>query len=160
MSLASGCSWIFVQPPPPDYGRGRDLDCTTNRAAPVIDTIFTITNVISALYVAGQNNVTNKGASVGLGLSVAALWGMSAGYGYSNTSQCEEAKASMSGRYYSPAAVRPRPAALPPPPYAPPADDSSPGRSPQQQPDDDEPGAVHRKESSTIFQPGPRRLPE
>jgi hypothetical protein len=33
-----------------------------------------LTNVASAVYVAGQDNVTNKNAAVGLGLAVAGLW--------------------------------------------------------------------------------------
>jgi len=89
----SGCSWIFVQPLPPTYARRGRVDCTTNRAAPVVDTILTLTNVGSAIYVAGQDNVTNKGSSVTLGLLVGAMWLSSAIYGYTKTSECEDALA-------------------------------------------------------------------
>jgi hypothetical protein len=92
-STLSGCSWIFVQPIAPRYERSERLDCTTNRAAPVIDTILTVTNLASAAYVAGQDNVTNKGTSVTLGLLVGAMWLSSAIYGYSKTSECEDALA-------------------------------------------------------------------
>lgn len=84
------CSFIFVTPPHEDYGGRVSGDCTTNRAAPIIDTIFTTTNVLSAVYVAGQDNVTNKSTAVGVGLGVAALWLSSAIYGYYNTSRCSE----------------------------------------------------------------------
>jgi len=92
-SSLSGCSWLFVQPLPPRFERGDRPACTTNRAAPVIDTILTLTNVGSAVYVAGQDNVTNKGTAVTAGLLVGALWFSSAIYGYSKTSECEDSLA-------------------------------------------------------------------
>jgi hypothetical protein len=111
-SSLSGCSWIFVQPLPPRYERGDRTDCTTNRAAPVIDTILTLTNVGSAVYEAGQDNVANKGAAVTAGLLVGALWFSSAIYGYSKTSECEDAMADDEPRGYS----RPRTHLRPVPP--------------------------------------------
>jgi hypothetical protein len=149
LSMTSGCSWIFVQPLREDRGRGEYIDCTTNRAAPVLDTIFTLTNIASVIYVAGQNNVTNKPSAVTLGLSVAALWALSAGYGYSHTSECEDAQERGGGSHYPPPHVRPRPqyypqpppqVYVPPPAGAPPADSPppAPGAAPQQQ-DNDEP---------------------
>jgi hypothetical protein len=141
LSLMPGCSWLFVQPLNPSMSTHRNLNCTTNRAAPVIDTIFTTTNVVSALYVAGQDNVANKGQAVMFGLSVAALWAMSAGYGFSKTAECEEAVGSddddddepdrpprrrtyravppPSGRY-PPSGPSPRPEATLQAPYEPP----------------------------------------
>src|SRR3954471_8739765 len=80
-SSLSGCSWIFVQPLPPRHESGDRTACTTNRAAPVIDTILTLTHVTSAIYVAGQDNVTNKGPAVTAGLLVGAMWLSSAIYG-------------------------------------------------------------------------------
>lgn len=130
LTATSGCSWLFVQPPPKGYdGRGR-IACTTNRAPPVIDTILTITNVGSAVYVAGQDNVTNKGSAVMFGLGVAGLWLASAVYGYTGTSECDEALADERGYSYPPPrrAAPPRralPVAPPPPPAA-----SSPAESP------------------------------
>lgn len=136
-----GCSYLFVTPPHEDYG-GRVIgDCTTNRAAPVIDTIFVTTNVLSAVYVAGEDNVTNKGTAVGLGLSVAALWLSSAIYGYYNTSRCSELLeddspysrplprrpvARPTWQPMPPPAPPPAPPASPPPPEAAPADEVTP----------------------------------
>jgi hypothetical protein len=110
---SSGCSWLFVQPLPDRYERGDFSNCTTSVAAPVIDTLFTLTNVGSSIYVAGQDNVTNKGAAVTAGLLVGALWLSSAIYGYSHTSDCRAAKEEADDRP-SPHA-RPR---APPPPGA------------------------------------------
>ncbi len=124
---ASGCSWIFVQKLPPSYDP-RDLpDCTSNRGAPVVDTIFTVTNLASAIYVAGENNATNKGAAVGLGTAVAALWLSSAIYGYKATSECDDAREEFNlslrrprlwikpPTYFAP----PPPTTVPPPAVAP-----------------------------------------
>jgi len=166
LTATPACSWLFVQPPPKGFeGRGR-VACTTNRVPPVLDTIFTLTNVGSALYVAGQDNVQNKGAAVMLGLAVAGLWLSSAIYGYTGTSECEEALADGGSYSYPPPRRAPPvrravPVAPPPPPAAPPAAESAPpadvGDSPivlpdseapapprPQQIDNDDPGAARR----------------
>jgi hypothetical protein len=96
--LAPGCSWIFTQPlsgvrfgDPDSPSDPRVLNCSTNLAPPVFDTVFTLTNLASAIYVATDDNATNQGTAVGLGLAVAALWASSAYYGYFHTSECKEA---------------------------------------------------------------------
>ena len=88
--MSAGCSYTFVQPPRDDDQPGRWLQCTTNPAAPVIDTVLTATNLASVLYVAGQDNVSNKGQAIPLGLLAASVWLSSAIYGYYNTSKCAE----------------------------------------------------------------------
>ncbi|HEY4393945.1 MAG TPA: hypothetical protein VGP64_07785 [Polyangia bacterium] len=133
---SSACSWIFVKPLPDRYERGDFADCTTNAAAPVIDTLFTLTNVGSSIYVAGEDNVTNKGPAVTAGLLVGALWLSSAIYGYSHTSECRDAKEDAddrpSRRYVRPRAPavryqQPTPAAEPSVTVPPPAP-TSPGQ--------------------------------
>jgi hypothetical protein len=78
LATCHGCSYLFVQPPPEHPERADRITCTTNRAAPVIDTIFMTTNLASAVYVAGQDNVKNQGEAMVLGLTVATLWMSSA----------------------------------------------------------------------------------
>lgn len=115
------CSWIFVQPlNTAAASSGYPATCTTNVAAPVFDTIFVGTNVASVAYVASRDNVTNKGASIGLGVAVAGVWLASAVYGYSKTSQCsayleEKYQEPLRRRTYPP---RPYPYSPPPPPPA------------------------------------------
>jgi hypothetical protein len=123
-----GCSWIFVQPRPDRYEPGDVVDCTTNAVAPVIDTLLTLTNVGAAIYVAGEDNVTNKGTAVTAGLLVGALWFSSAVYGYSKTSDCRDAKDEAADRptrrlfqprvpavgYPEPSSPKPSPATPPP----------------------------------------------
>ena len=147
-----GCSFIFVQPPKNDDGLVRAGDCSTNVAAPAIDTVFVGTNVISAVYVAGQDNVTNKGAAIGAGIAVAGLWLSSAIYGYYYTSECKSLRESEAQGPWRPARIRrtvlkgppaPRPPAPAPgeqPPVAP-AGNTEPAAPPaaNQQSDDDDP---------------------
>jgi hypothetical protein len=156
LSTAGGCSWLFTQPLPNEYYWYDIPPCSTNRAPPVLDTLFALTNTASAIYVAGQDNVTNKDTAVALGLSVAALWTLSAVYGYRHTSECEDAHEGRRGgslptwrsppagtRRYPPPAPRPAEAAAPGQPDlnpaaapAPPATAPS-APAPQQQDEDD-----------------------
>jgi hypothetical protein len=158
----SGCSWIFVQPLPPDHGYDYQ-PCTSSRVAPVVDTIFTLTNLASALYVASENNVTNKGTAVTLGLGVGLLWALSAGYGYSHTAECEEAH-ELDERGYRPLPhlrAPPRYYPQPPPrvvdPAAAPAAAPPQGGAPQQG-DDDDP-SDHRAPPPSPA-PAPKKPPE
>jgi hypothetical protein len=137
----SGCSFLFVTPPPPPGRRGGVINCTTNRAPPVLDTIFTATNVGSAIYVATQDNVTNKGTAVGLGLAVAGIWLASAIYGYSNTAECEELLYADD----EPPTYRPRPRPMParrPPPTTAPAPPAPSGEPPPPAPYEPPSGAA------------------
>lgn len=118
------CSYLFVTPPHEGYGGQFNRDCTTNRAAPVIDTILVATNTVSAVYVAGKENVKNQEAAVSLGVAFAAFWLSSAIYGYYNTSRCSEL-VEDEGPYSRPVPhfvpPLPRPTWQPMPPATPPA---------------------------------------
>ena len=121
-SMGGGCSWLFTQPLPEQYSTYDVPPCSTNVLPPVLDTLFALTNTASAIYVAGQDNVTNKSNAVALGLSVATLWTLSAIYGYRHTSECSDAHAGRITRYRP--AQRARPAGPPvyyPPAYTPPS---------------------------------------
>jgi hypothetical protein len=127
--LLTGCSFLFVQPPRESDDFRSAFGCTTITAAPVLDTIFTLVSVGSAVYVASEDNVTNKGRTVNGSLLVGALWLSSAIYGYYYTSQCAELKRTRDdGPYRGPVhTVRPNwrarpvaPTIEPPPPPPPP----------------------------------------
>jgi len=119
------CSYLFVTPPR-ENRQVRDESCTTNPLAPANDTLLASTNVVSALYVASEDNVRNKGAAVGIGLGVAASWISSAVYGFYNTDQCRELiEADADGPYSRPVPIRrrrspddPEPTIEPPDPAA------------------------------------------
>jgi hypothetical protein len=88
LSLTSGCSWALLQSMPEDYENREYVDCTTNTTAPVVDTIFTLLNAGSTVYLERQDDVPNKGAALGVGVLAAAVWGASAVYGYVETAEC------------------------------------------------------------------------
>jgi len=99
--LLSGCSMIFVDPAPKNYQYLNRFNCTTSYAAPVVATIFALTNIGSVAYVAGQDNTGNQSANrasaITLGVAVAATWAGSAFYGYRSVSECNEAKEEQNG---------------------------------------------------------------
>ncbi|HVY38161.1 MAG TPA: hypothetical protein VHM31_09500 [Polyangia bacterium] len=147
----AGCSLMFVQPPHEGYGYRGVVGCTKNRLAPFIDTVFTATNVASAVYVASQDNVTNKGGAVAVGLAAAGAWAASAAYGYYNTNRCAELLADAedddrpfrrhpnNGPFGWRAPVAPMPPAGAPPATAPAA--AAPPSAVPQQPHEDNPAA-------------------
>ena len=103
--LMSGCSWAFMTKPPevvsaPNY----PLDCTTSRAAPVLDTICVGYFLANGIYLAtvadcssagfGQRCVESGTKTGGILLSAAlgVLCGISAASGYGSAARCEEKK--------------------------------------------------------------------
>jgi len=103
--LASGCSWAFMTKPPevvpaPNY----PIDCTTSRAAPVLDTVCAAYFVANGIYLAtaqgcdsasfGQSCISNDTKTVGLFLSagLGLLCGVSAAAGYGQATRCEQKK--------------------------------------------------------------------
>lgn len=97
----SGCSFIFVTPPPAhaEQASNRTADCSTSRAAPVVDGIITGYQVVRTIYATQAPDGTyqgapiSRGADIGLGLSFTALFLASTIYGAVNTSECRDFKA-------------------------------------------------------------------
>jgi hypothetical protein len=133
---SGGCSWLFVQPLPPNYQNGDPANCTSNVAAPVIDTIFTVLDTVELIAVGGNSNVQNKD-SVLLGATLGIIiWGSSAIYGYRHTSECSDAQADQQSSYrYRPYRRAPPPAYAPQPPprqWAPPGPPPPPPAAPEE----------------------------
>ena len=103
--LSSGCSWAFMTKPPevvsaPNY----PIDCTTSRAAPILDTVCLGYFILNGAVLAAQPDCASAGfgqscvsqetktggivLSAGLGL----LCAISAASGYGYASQCEQKK--------------------------------------------------------------------
>lgn len=124
LSLPGGCSWVLVQSMPDDYENREFVDCTTNTTAPVVDTIFTLINVGSTVYLGRHDNVPNKGAALGVGVLAAAVWGASAVYGYVETAECAAYRRDRQQRdgHWSPS--RPQFYPQPPPVLTPPTTES------------------------------------
>jgi hypothetical protein len=96
MSL-NGCSFIFVDTPPaspPRYGSETKVRCTTSKAAPIIDTVIASYQVVrTGVAVSSDesdyaNAPISRGADIGFGVGLAALFLGSAIYGYVQTGRC------------------------------------------------------------------------
>jgi hypothetical protein len=121
---SGGCSYLFVQPLAPNYQSGDPVTCTSNVAAPVVDTIFTVLDTVELVGAGSNSNVQNRSAVLtGATLGII-LWGTSAIYGYRHTSECSEAQNDTQGSY------RPYRRRAPPPAWAPPAPPRQPSPPP------------------------------
>ena len=103
--LISGCSWAFMTKPPQTVATpAYPIDCTTSRAAPILDTICVGYFIANGIYLASLEDCSSAGfgqscvssstkaggllVSAGLGL----LCGFSAASGYGYAARCEEKK--------------------------------------------------------------------
>jgi len=128
---ASGCSFLFTTSPPatPERlppGVPVPVTCTTSRAAPIIDTVIGGLEVIRT-GIALNNSESDyhdqpisRGADIGFGVALSALFVTSAIYGFGVTGRCDEAKERQmqySAPYppgaYPPGAYPPQPGAYP-----------------------------------------------
>jgi hypothetical protein len=98
----SGCSWMFVDRPPPDYVRQPDFTCTDSYAVPGIDTA-TAALALALAYDFGTTPISvydtktrNDYAEATVTMLLATgIYAASAGSGFSRVSQCIAAKAHM-----------------------------------------------------------------
>ncbi len=134
LSSTAGCSWIFTQPLREDRSPYDYPVCSTSLGPPTIDTLLFATNAGTTVYVASQDNVNNKTLSLAVGTGAAALWLLSAIYGYTRTSACVEAIARHDNGHRRPAFGTGGEVFTPPPPLPPPPGARRPGV------DDEDPG--------------------
>src|SRR5262245_6315474 len=87
--LMGGCSIVFVRGVDKEApGRYAPGNCTTGKAAPIVDTVLTLASPSIALHAFGQTDEDYKGAPVSRqgvivgDIAVALLFGISALYGY------------------------------------------------------------------------------
>lgn len=92
LCLAPACSFVFTSAAPERISR-EEPDCSTNRVAPAVDTVIALANVAVAIAAASTDNSIrfDRTNAVILSLGTASFWGLSAGYGFTNASDCEEA---------------------------------------------------------------------
>lgn len=102
---ASGCSWLFMsRPPPRAAARGQSAQCTTGRAAPLLDTLcsgyFVVNTVALAAaptcsdspFASNDKNCVDsstRGGGIALSLGLATLCGVSAASGFGYARNCE-----------------------------------------------------------------------
>lgn len=146
LSSTSGCSFIFVRPPPSDgrlTARVGAKDCTSSKLAPGFDTAFGALELVRTGMAAGAddsvyenpNAPLSREADIALGVGFTALFVSSAIYGFVNTSRCSRIQ---HGDDHAPESLpeppetwganaqQARPVAAPPPLAAPPPPVSSP----------------------------------
>lgn len=97
--FSAGCSYIFVDAPPPQARRSARLECTTSRLAPGFDVLFAGLQGVRTGAAIGASDSTyenaplNRGADVGIGIALLALHASSAVWGFSKTATCRDLKA-------------------------------------------------------------------
>ena len=144
----TGCSFVFVDGPPKRHAQMTTFDCSTSRAVPVLDSLFTALQLVNlGIAVKDTNQDWNDiyknsppfSRKTG-GIVYAVLAAVGAGgayYGFSRTTACRDAKADLATRQMN----RPPPAApgWPPPveptPPAPPVTPTVPPPEPPATPD-------------------------
>jgi len=95
-----GCSFAFVNGPPPNHRTSPFIACTSGNGIPILDTVGATIGLLDALSFA--TNSTNdlsttgsrKGDAIAFGAG-AALLAASAAYGFKKTSECREAQADL-----------------------------------------------------------------
>ena len=123
----AGCSWVFTQPLREDRRPSDYPVCSTSTAPPLIDGAIFLLNAGTTIYTAAEDNVSHKALGISIGAAAATLWLLSAVYGYSKVSACDEAVGSYDRGYHAPPlgsggeVFTPLPLPLAPPPGAPPA---------------------------------------
>ena len=135
MVCLPGCSFLFVSPPPSNAGYAgsvrsiEPVKCTTSKAAPVVDTVIAgLEGIRTGLALGAKDSAyqdapISRGADIGLGVGLFALFAASAAYGYVVTGNCLDANGgahSAAPRHYreDPADADPD---SPSPPAKPPA---------------------------------------
>jgi hypothetical protein len=94
----TGCSLLFVDAPPARPKTSAKLECTSNNAAPVIDTVVAGFQVVRTGVALAANDSDyraspiSRGADIALGIGLTTLFISSAAYGYGATSRCSEMK--------------------------------------------------------------------
>jgi hypothetical protein len=102
-SLTMGCSFMFVDGPKPDDARlPGQAPCTTSYAWPIVDTLlagwFLLNAVLNAnkpasSFSSSGDGEVAKSTSVGMGVVLVSLTGVSAGVGFSRVNACQESLA-------------------------------------------------------------------
>ena len=97
----ASCSLVLVDGPPPPRPLAGQIECTTGRVAPIVDTVVAITQVLRIAYAGIASDAEydelglkiSRGWDVATGAALLGLFGTSAVVGYSRVSDCRKAKA-------------------------------------------------------------------
>ena len=85
---ASGCSFLFVEGPPPGHEQMRVVSCTDSKTLPLLDAIWAGVNALELI-----SDATDEGPGVLAGSAAGAvIWGIAASKGYEKVRKCRAAK--------------------------------------------------------------------
>lgn len=89
--LSSGCSWVLMERPPAQPVRGQPVHCTASNGWAVVDFVFAVSDVATALWIRSLDNAVgsnnNNGLVVGLGIE-ALIHGVSGLSGINLADKC------------------------------------------------------------------------
>jgi hypothetical protein len=96
-----GCSFAFVNGPPPNHRTSAFFGCTSSNGVPMLDTAAATVGLLDAVAFAtgsGSDSNTTTGSRSGNAIAagaVAAIFAASAAYGYKKTLECREAEVDL-----------------------------------------------------------------
>lgn len=103
--LCTACAVAFTKGPPAGHEKMMSFTCTESNAAPILDAIWAGASIVAAVGAAADPNVGGEGnyylapeAVVALGLSWAAITGVSAISGFKKSKKCREARRALERR--------------------------------------------------------------
>lgn len=99
VTCCSGCSFLFVNTAPANVQEGtsyaRQVECTSGKAGPAMDAVFTALEVARIAVAAGaddsvyQQSPISRTTDISLGVGFAGLFLASAIYGFHHTGRCQ-----------------------------------------------------------------------
>lgn len=94
LSFAPGCSYLLVSGPPAEHERMAYFDCTTSRAAPIVDALFATSYAATAVtaFTVSRDTRNDAKALAATSAAIAIFEAASAATGFSRTAKCEQAK--------------------------------------------------------------------
>ncbi len=102
--FTTGCSYLFMEPPPPQHARLDSFQCRTSKGTPTLDTIVGIGEVLSAIAfiaIARDANGGDEELAAAYAISNGATGVVtlaSAVYGFSAASECNDALEALAQR--------------------------------------------------------------
>jgi hypothetical protein len=134
----SGCSLFFVNGPPPDHERRRNLNCTESRTAPVVDVLVAVLEASAVVNALKRDESDYRGERLSRGDVIAlesigmVVYGISSIVGFHSVGKCREAAAVAEG--YVPGRRYPMPVPGAAPAGRRPASTETPGAADQEEP--------------------------
>jgi hypothetical protein len=122
-SLTGGCSFAFVNGPPPNHRQLPFFGCTSSNTIPTLDVAagaLSLLDAVAAGTGGSGSTATGSGKADLITFAAgAALLGASAAYGYKKTAECRDAETQLVLRTPPTPTLAPRPYYAPPVPYDP-----------------------------------------